>query len=320
MAQAALDMNRARALRANKFAKQNPSQARSRKRGQVIDASDRFVPNRTRRQQSKPGGHRAEVIPLNAAQVPNARNSVDEQVFKRDMAQKRHMDQMRAQQFALPDNFLQSASEFSEDEKNQMQDWYGEELEQGGMGDMIKAKLDQTFAQPIRNAVNKRIEELKQKAIEKVKAKAKEQFKKAFKKAAGKGTKKAIWSAVDQGAVIEVEGAALESWFSFGTVLTSWQGLTGALNGGKPFIAEGTVISWAEPPPLTVPSGKPPDNAAESVGMLINLYDLFMWLLIPVYWMLLIAVIALIHLAIVYTLMPFIIFATVVTYLGITFF
>ena len=293
MVQAALDMHYAANLNRAKTAKQYPRQASQARAGQVIDATSRFASR----------GQRAEVIPLNAAQIPKAKNPVDEMTFKQQMAQKRHMDKLHAQQFALPNEFENFISQFPDEESNQMKDWYQDELEQGGLGDIVKEQLDKKFAKPIRDVVNKRIDELKEKAMDKVKEKAKEMFQESFKKIAGKGVHKAVWSAYDQGSIIEIEGAAVESVFGSGALLTTYQALTGALHGGKPLIPEGTILSFMEPPPLTVPSGKVPNNPTESVGMLIGMYDLLAWLLAPVYLFLLGVVALLIHVAIASTFM-----------------
>jgi len=302
MAQAALDANYAASLRQAQTSKRFPRQASAKPRGQVIDATNRFVSNGRRRKPAGTPSRNAEVIPLNAAQVPKARNQVDEMIFKQEMAKKRHMDKMRAQHFALPPEMDQLMNQLDEQQTMQAEGWYQNELERGGLGDVVKQQLDKTFAQPVRNAIDKRIDELKQKAMDKVKEKIKQAFGKQVKKVAGKGVQKTVWSAIDQGAIIEIEGAALESWFSSGTALSAYQAVTGALHGGKTLIPEGTILSFLEPPPLTTPSGKVPDNPGESLGMLIQLYDLFAWPLSILYIFLWVIVILLIHVAIASTL------------------
>jgi len=294
----ALDVNYAASLSRAKTAKQYPRQTAAKPRGQVIDATNRFVSNKRRRQPTGTPSRNADVIPLNAAEVPKARNPVDEMAFKQEMAKKRHMDQMRAQHFALPPELNELTKQLDSNEHAQAQDWYKDELEQGGLGDVIKEQLDKKFAKPVRDAIDKRIDELKKKAAEKVKEKIKEAFGKEVKKIAGKGVQKTIWSAIDQGAIVEVEGAALESWFGSGTLLTAYQGLTGALHGGKPMIPEGTILSFLEPPPLQTPSGKAPGSVTEGAGMLIALYDLIAWPLSILYIFLLVIIILLIHIAI----------------------
>ena len=169
MVQAALDMHYAANLNRAKTAKQYPRQASQARAGQVIDATSRFASRGQRETRALLEGHRAEVIPLNAAQIPKAKNPVDEMTFKQQMAQKRHMDKLHAQQFALPNEFENFISQFPDEESNQMKDWYQDELEQGGLGDIVKEQLDKKFAQPIRDVVNKRIDELKEKAMDKVK-------------------------------------------------------------------------------------------------------------------------------------------------------
>jgi hypothetical protein len=312
MGATALDVNYAAGNRRSQMRSRNPSQAKPRPRGQVIDASSRFTSNRTRKQAGRNPSISADVIPLNAARIPDKKNATKEQAHKRKMASNRHMDKMRAQHFGLPKELDDYSSDLTGGEMDQVKGWYGDELRGMGM-DRLLEKQQAGGQGLVRNAVNRKIEKLKEQAKEKVKKKAKEAFKKALKKTFASGTKKTVWSAIDQGAVVEVEGVAIETWFSSGALLTSYQGLTGALHGGKPFIPEGTVISWLEPPPLSHPSGKAPQNAAESLGMMIQLYDLFMWLLIPIYWFAVVAVILLMHLAVAYTtfmvLMPIVGFA-----------
>ena len=238
-----------------------------------------------------------------------------------EMERARHHDRTMARSYALPDDLSSFAGNFNDSERAQIGDWWNEEMESSTLPQMLEARGRLGVTDRLSGIVNKKIEEAKRKAIEKVKEKAKEQFNKAVEKYASEGVKKVVWSGINQGSVIEAEGALLESWFGSGTVGSVYQATLRLINGGKQMIPEGTILSPLEPTSLKFPGDSQGSaagsKALQGVGMLEEAYDLLVWLLVPIYVLLLLAVIALIHLIIVQMMMPLVFLILAGEFLGI---
>lgn len=317
----AAQMDSSARLRASRMSRQRPAQqtARPKPRGQVLA----FEPNKRRSQPSgTPSSGLAEVIPLREGALgPSERSAEAEMAHRAEMERARHHDRTMARSYALPDDLSSFAGNFNDSERAQIGDWWNEEMESSTLPQMLEARGRLGVTDRLSGIVNKKIEEAKRKAIEKVKEKAKEQFNKAVEKYASEGVKKVVWSGINQGSVIEAEGALLESWFGSGTVGSVYQATLRLINGGKQMIPEGTILSPLEPTSLKFPGDSQGSaagsKALQGVGMLEEAYDLLVWLLVPIYVLLLLAVIALIHLIIVQMMMPLVFLILAGEFLGI---